>query len=134
MIKLLQALVSIIVSQLEEGFVKLNHRFDHINERLTHMDKKFTDFANSVSATFDDFGSKVEDLTTSLAGLSGDIKAQADLIAQLQASGGAVTAEDQALIDGIDAKGKSAAARLATVSDGLKALDAITPPTPPPTV
>ncbi len=132
MIDVIRALIHIIVSQ-EEDFAKLNHRLDHINERINHMDKNFTAFANSVSATFDDFGTKVDELTTSLNGLAGDIKAQADLIAQLQASGRAVTAEDQALIDGIDAKGKSAAARLTTVSDGLKALDAVTPPTPPTT-
>jgi len=131
MIEVIKALVHIIVSQLEEGFAKLNHGLHGINERLHHMDAKFTAFANSVSATFDDFGTKVDDLAASLTGLAGDIKAQADLIAQLQASGGAVTAEDQALIDGIDAKGKSAAARLTTVSDGLKALDAVTPPVPP---
>lgn len=47
-----------------------------------------------------------------------------DQITALQNSQGAITPEDQALLDGIEAKA-------AAVADKLTALDALTPPTVP---
>jgi hypothetical protein len=62
-----------------------------------------------------------------IAGLTSDIQNLEDQIAKLQSTQGAITPEDQALLDGIQA-------RAATISDKLDALDALTPPVvPPPT-
>lgn len=59
-----------------------------------------------------------------VADLQGDVKNLSDQIAALQASAGTITASDQALLDGIQA-------RTATVSDKLDSLAAVTPPVVP---
>ena len=60
-----------------------------------------------------------------ITGLQGDVANLNAQIAALQASPGAITASDQALLDGIQARGK-------TVADNLAALDSLTPPVVPP--
>lgn len=57
--------------------------------------------------------------------LQGDVESLSDQIAALQNSAGEITPEDQALLDGIQA-------RAAGITDKLDALDALTPPAPPP--
>lgn len=56
--------------------------------------------------------------------LQGDVKSLEDQITALQGSSGAITPEDQALLDGIQA-------RASAVADKLDALDALTPPVVP---
>lgn len=56
-----------------------------------------------------------------IADIQGDIKSLNDQIAALQASSGAISAEDQASLDAISAHASS-------VADKLDALDALTPP------
>ena len=63
-------------------------------------------------------------MDASIAGLQGDIKALDDLIAQLQASAGQISAEDQALLDALQVRSKA-------MVDKLAALDALTPPVVP---
>jgi len=60
----------------------------------------------------------IDDMVTKAAALN-------DTIAQLQASQGQVTAEDQALIDSLEAQGKA-------LADKADAADGKTPPPPPP--
>ncbi len=59
-----------------------------------------------------------------IADLQGDVDNLTKQIAALQATQGAITPEDQALLDGIQS-------RASAVSDKLDALDSLTPPTPP---
>ncbi len=59
-----------------------------------------------------------------LDGIAGDIAGLNEAIAKLQASQGTLSAEDQALLDEADAKGKA-------IADRVSALDAQTPPAPP---
>ena len=61
---------------------------------------------------------------TAVSDLQGDVKSLNDQIAALQASQGTITASDQALLDGIQARGSA-------ISDKLDALDALTPPVVP---
>lgn len=77
-----------------------------------------TDFAAKVAAHND----KIDAAVT---GLTGDVAELNRQIAALQASSGTLTPEDQALLDGIEA-------RSAGVADKLAALDALTPPVAPP--
>lgn len=78
-----------------------------------------------------DFAAKMTAFTdrqdAAVADLQGDVKSLEDQIAALQATAGAITPEDQALLDVIQA-------RASTVADKLDALDALTPPVVPPTV
>jgi len=61
---------------------------------------------------------------TAIAALQADVTNLNEQIAALQATAGTITAEDQALLDGIQARGSA-------ISDKLEALDAQTPPKPP---
>lgn len=63
---------------------------------------------------------------TAVQGLTDDVAALKQQIADLQASQGQITPADQALLDGIEAKAQA-------VSDKLAALDALTPPVAPST-
>lgn len=64
-------------------------------------------------------------IDTAVAGLTDDVRALRDEINRLQTSPGAITPEDQALLDGIQTRSEAVATK-------LEALDQITPPAPPP--
>ncbi len=66
----------------------------------------------------------IDNITHDVAGLNATIK-------QLQDSAGAVTPEDQALIDQLQTQGDAVASKLETASTALQALDESTPPTAP---
>lgn len=76
-----------------------------------------SDFAAKQSAFNDQMDAAV-------TGLTGDVKSLNDQIAALQASSGAITPEDQALLDGIQTRSQG-------IADKLTALDALTPPVVP---
>jgi hypothetical protein len=60
-----------------------------------------------------------------VTGLQGDVQSLNDKITELQNSAGAITPEDQALLDDLQTRGEAITAK-------LEALDALTPPVPPP--
>jgi hypothetical protein len=64
-------------------------------------------------------------MDTAIEGIKGDVKTLNDKIEALQNSAGQITPEDQALLDAIEARGDA-------ITSKLEALDALTPPTPPP--
>lgn len=80
-------------------------------------------------STISDFAARVDayndTIDNAIEGLKGDIKFLTDTVTTLQNSVGTVTAEDQALIDKLEA-------RIKTISDKVVALDAQTPPATPP--
>jgi len=76
-----------------------------------------SDFATAQNAHNDQ-------IDTAVTGLSDDVKNLASQITALQNSAGTITAADQALLDGIEARTKA-------IADKLTALDALTPPAPP---
>ena len=86
----------------------------------SHIMSAIQDFATAQNA----FNDQIDNAVT---GLSGDIKNLNDQIAKLQSTPGAITPEDQILLDSIQARSKS-------IADKLNALDAMTPPVPPTTV
>ena len=65
-----------------------------------------------------------EKIETAVQGITDDIKVLNDKITALQNSAGEVSAEDQALLDDLEARG-------AAVADKLDALNALTPPVTP---
>lgn len=85
----------------------------------TNLMSAISDFAAKVTAFFDRQDKAVSDL-------QGDVDNLQKQIAALQTSQGSITPEDQALLDGIQARAQ-------TVADKLDALDALTPPVVPPT-
>lgn len=84
---------------------------------------------NRIMSAISDFAAKVSAFQdrqdAAVTALQSDVKNLEDQIAALQNSSGAITPEDQALLDGIEA-------RASAVSDKLDALDALTPPVAPP--
>jgi len=63
-------------------------------------------------------------IDAAITGVSADVDALNAEIVKLQNTPGIITPEDQALLDGIQARSQ-------TVADKLEALDALTPPVPP---
>ena len=84
----------------------------------------------TIMSAISEFSARVtahnERIDAAVTGLQGDVDALKKKIEELQNSPGAITPEDQALLDGIEA-------RASGVADKLAALDALTPPTAPPT-
>lgn len=79
-----------------------------------------SDFSTKMNEFFNQQDKAVGDLQD-------DVKNLSDQIAALQTSGGSITPEDQALLDGIQN-------RASVITEKLNALDALTPPVVPPTV
>lgn len=77
-----------------------------------------TQFKNAVDQSFDRLGSAVD-------GLAADVNFLKSEIERLQTTPGTLTPEDQAILDGIQA-------RMASVADRVSALDALTEPPAPP--
>lgn len=63
-------------------------------------------------------------LGVAIAGVAADVASLNAKIEELQNSSGAISAEDQALLDDLQQKGEALAA-------GLEAVDGLTPPVPP---
>ena len=93
-----------------------------ILRRLAEMEKNIMSVISDFATAQNAFNDQID---TAITDLQGDEKSLNDQIAALQASGGAITPADQALLDGIQARSK-------TVVDKLQALDALTPPVVPP--
>lgn len=79
---------------------------------------KIGDFAALVNSHNDKIDAAV-------AGLTQDVQTLNDKITELQNSPGEITAEDQALLDGIQSRSQGIVTK-------LEALDALTPPPAPP--
>lgn len=90
------------------------HDLELMEERIMSA---ISDFATKQNA----FNDRID---TAISDLSSDVQALNDKITELQNSPGAITPEDQALLDAIQA-------RTGTVATKLEALDALTPPKPP---
>jgi hypothetical protein len=97
-------------------------QLETISHQLTHVERHvmsaISDFATAQKAHND----RVD---AALTGLSGDIDTLNATIATLQGTQGAITAEDQTLLDTLQAQGEALAAR-------IEAADALTPPAVPP--
>lgn len=94
----------------------LERRFGHIEHQLQNIMSKISDFASAMQANNDKIDKAIDGLTADVS----DLKSQ---IATLQGTSGEITAEDQALLDGIQTKAGA-------VADKLAALDSQTEQAP----
>lgn len=92
-----------------------------------------SDFSDRVEARFDEIGTSVDGLVTSLGGVSADVASLKQQIIDLQNSPGAITPEDQARLDKIEATATALSSKTAAASSALAALDAQTENAPAPT-
>lgn len=97
--------------------LSVSARLAQIDERLNIMATAIQQFAEKQNA----FNERVD---VAVSGLGTDIQVLNDKINELQNSPGAITPEDQALLDALQARGE-------TIATKLEALDALTPPPPP---
>lgn len=112
---------------LEHATHKLAEALRSGHQPATKHDLKETE--HRIMSAISDFAAKVnafnDRIDTAITDLQGDVENLQKQIADLQASSGAITPEDQALLDAIQN-------RASTVADKLDALDALTPPVAPP--
>lgn len=113
----------------------------HTKQRKTEFDwfkshfdlatkKDLKDTENKIMSAISDFAAKQKAFNDrqdkAVEGLTEDVKTLNDKITELQNNPGTITPEDQALLDDIQARSEGIATK-------LEALDALTPPTVPPT-
>lgn len=103
--------------RLEKAMSLALHSLQHIQHNQEHIMSAISEFSTKQKA----FNERMDAAVT---GLSGDVQSLNDKITELQNSAGAVTPEDQALLDDLQARGDAILAK-------LEALDALTPPVPP---
>lgn len=96
----------------------LRFKLVHIIHTLERLMTIISDFVAKQNAHND----KIDD---SISGLQEDIAALNAEILKLQTSSGEISPEDQASLDALDARGQS-------IADKIEALNALTPPVPPP--
>lgn len=102
---------------LQGGVPEILRELHHLKRLGDSIMSKISEFASAQNAFNDQ-------MDASITAVQADVKALNDKITELQTSPGVITAEDQSLLDGLQARGKA-------LSEKLKALDDLTPPTPP---
>jgi hypothetical protein len=118
-----------ILNQIQQGLKKLGEeqknefKWFKSQEFITKKDLKETE--RNIMSKISEFAvsqSLFQDrIDVAITDLQGDVQSLDNTIAALQATSGSITAEDQALLDNIQA-------RTSTIADKLDALDALTPP------
>lgn len=96
------------------------HTLAHVYKLLENIMSAISDFKVKQDAHNSKVSADLDDLSTKIQTMN-------DLIAQLQATQGKITPEDQALLDQIDAAGQA-------LSDKADAMSNVTPPVVPPVV
>jgi phage shock protein A len=107
---------------------------DRIAKMENKIMSKISEYADKVEVSFDAIAASVDEIVASQTGITGDVAELKRLIAELQASPGAITPEDQALLDALTVKIDSLVSKTAATATALKELDAQTadvPPAPP---
>ncbi len=111
--------------------------------RLTHSTKQdLIEIGNQIMSAISDFAAKqaafnkrtsdaIDGVVAGVTGLTGDIQSLDDKITALQNSPGAITPEDQKLLDDITTQSSANADKAEAVKSAVDALDALTPPVPP---
>ena len=137
----LRALTNAICSSTEQR----KQEFDWLRSTAGFVTKNdLKEMENKIMSAISDFLAKqtafntrqetaVAALATSLEGVTGDVQTLNDKITELQNSSGAVTPEDQAVIDTLQTQGEALSVKLEAFATALEALNALTPPKAPPT-
>jgi len=105
----------------ESAWLRKCHGELATKQDLRKMEKKIMSAISEFATRQTAFNDRQD---TAIAALQADVTNLNEQIAALQASAGTITAEDQALLDGIET-------RASAISDKLDALDALTPPKVP---
>lgn len=101
-----------------ESSSHVHHQLDSIEQKVTNIMSAISDFVGRQNAFNDRLDAAVD-------GVAADVQQLKALIEKLQNSPGQITPEDQALLDQLETRVGAAVTK-------LEALDAMTPPEPPP--
>lgn len=104
-----------------------------LTQRLDQVMSTISDFADKVDAWQTDISASVDGVVAALGGVSADVASLKQQIIDLQNSPGAITPEDQARLDKIEAAASALSTKTAAASSALAALDAQTENAPAPT-
>lgn len=100
--------------ELKGLLIEVIHNQARIVRKVENAMSKISDVGAAMNAYFDRQAVAID-------GVKGDVDWLVAKIAELQASSGAVSAEDQAILDALQA-------RAGVMADKVEALDAMTPP------
>lgn len=128
MIYIITVLLILLLLQLKQN---QNKMIEEIRKTGGMIMSKISEFAEKQNAHNEKIGVGIDNINTSLDGLTSDIQEMKDLIQKLQNSSGEISAEDQATLDQLEAKSDSAEKNVTAAADKAKALDALNPPIPP---
>lgn len=107
-----------------------------ILQRLAQMESnimsKVSDFAAAQKAYNDRQAAALDSIVASQAGITEDVAELKRLVEELQNSPGEISAEDQALLDELQAKSEETTTKVEAQAAALAALDAQNPPAVPP--
>jgi peptidoglycan hydrolase CwlO-like protein len=113
------------------SLLRIEGKLNDLQNSVNNIMSKLSDFLTAQEAFNDTQSAAIDSVSASVSGLQGDVKSLNDKITELQNSTGAVTPEDQARIDAIQAKGVDLNTKLTNAAAALKALDDATPPVVP---
>lgn len=99
---------------------------------MAEVPKTYADFLKLLDEHQKKNAQDLDVAIAAMAGLVGDFSKLKKTIADLQASQGSVTAEDQKLIDTAEGQAGAFDTKLTAFADALKALDEQEPPEAPP--
>lgn len=127
LVKALHALTHVLSDAAKDNKTQFAWLVTHAN-LATKSD--IDSLKNTIMSAISDFSAKLDAFFTrqdaAVTDLQADVQNLTDQIAALQTTQGAITPEDQALLDTIQT-------RASTISDKLDALNALTPPKTPAT-
>lgn len=109
------------VREFKDEFVKWGSHDSITKCDLRKMEERIMSAISDFAAKQNAFNQRIG---AAIDGVVADVKTLNDKIEELQNSGGAITPEDQALLDSLQEQGEALATK-------LEALDNLTPPTPP---
>lgn len=115
--KLKQAMAEIMALLGRRDIAELKNALAYLTSVGERTMTAISDFASAQTA----FNDRMD---LAVAGITDDLRELNAQIQKLQQSPGAITAEDQALLDDLQRRGE-------TISAKMEALDALTPPEPP---
>jgi chromosome segregation ATPase len=121
-----------IARETLEELRHVRREIKELKEIMASYSEALTAFITQQNAFNQKISDGIDAASTSLDGVSADVKNLNDQIAALQNSSGQVTSQDQAIIDAAQAAGAALQTKLTAFDAAIEALNALTPPVAPP--
>lgn len=125
----------IVIEFVPSGSADANERIEHALHHLIKLQEltmsAISDYVAKQTAFNTQMDADISSVASSTADISTELAALNKTIADLQASSGAVTAADQALLDQATAQGTALQVKTDAAAAALKALDTVVAPVAP---